>query len=82
VHVSETLRVAIRSLDAMQHHHETFHTNNDLARGKIEPRRWDKASSRSEFQLQFLQGLLERSEANNARIQNEITLVSPVNNRM
>ena len=31
-----------------------------------------------EFQLGILQGLLQRSEANNARIQNEITLVSPM----
>jgi hypothetical protein len=66
----------------MQHHHKTFHTNNDLARGNSGQRRWDKVSSRFEFQLQFLQGLLERSEANNARIQNEITLVSSVNDRL
>lgn len=37
--------------------------------------RWDKVGSRFEFQHAFLQGLLDRSEANNARIQNEITLV-------
>ncbi|KAF2631393.1 hypothetical protein BU25DRAFT_454846 [Macroventuria anomochaeta] len=43
VHVSETLSVAIRSLDAMQHHHERFRANNDLARSKNGRRRWDKA---------------------------------------
>ncbi|KAF2627577.1 purine and uridine phosphorylase [Macroventuria anomochaeta] len=74
VHVSETLSVAIRSLDTMQHHHERFRANSDSGRNKHGRRRWDKVGSRFEFQLQFLQGLVERSEANNARIQNEITL--------
>lgn len=76
MHVSETLNVAIRSLDAMQHHHERFHMSSDLARSNNVRRRWDKVGSRFKFQLRFLQGLLQRSEANNARIQNEITLVS------
>ncbi|KAF1345612.1 purine and uridine phosphorylase [Lizonia empirigonia] len=74
VHVSETLSVAIRSLDAMQHHHERFRADSNLARSKNGRRRWDKVGSRFEFQLGLLQGLLQRSEANNARIQNEITL--------
>jgi hypothetical protein len=78
VHVSETLSVAIRSLNAMQHHHERFDANSDLARSKNGPTRWDKVGSRFEFQLGILQGLLQRSEANNARIQNEITLVSAI----
>lgn len=78
MHVSETLSVAIRSLDAMQHHHEWFRANRDLGRSKNGCRGWDKVGSRFEFQLGLLQGLLQRSEANNARIQNEITLVSPV----
>jgi hypothetical protein len=76
VHVSETLNVAVRSLDAMQHHRERFHTANDLVRDSNACKRWDKVGSRFEFQLRFLEGLLQRSEANNARIQNEITLVS------
>jgi hypothetical protein len=76
VHVSETLKVAVRSLGAMQDHHERFRTSSDLACGNNGRRRWDKVESRFEFQLRFLQGLLQRSEANNARIQNEITLVS------
>ncbi|KAF2866232.1 hypothetical protein BDV95DRAFT_585185 [Massariosphaeria phaeospora] len=74
VHVSETLNVAIRSLDATQRHHERFSTNNDLARNNNGHRHWDKVGSQFEFQVRFLQGLLQRSEANNARIQNEITL--------
>lgn len=76
MHVSETLKVAVRSLDAMQGHHERFRTSSDLAGGNNGRRRWDKVGSRFEFQLRFLHGLLQRSEANNARIQNEITLVS------
>ena len=76
VHVSETLNVAIQSLDAIRQHHERFHTNTDLVLSNNGRRRWDKVGSRFEFQLRFLQGLLQRSEANNARIQNEITLVS------
>jgi hypothetical protein len=77
VHVSETLNVAARSLDAMQHHHERIHTANNVVRDSNACKRWDKVGSRFEFQLRFLEGLLQRSEANNARIQNEITLVSP-----
>jgi hypothetical protein len=73
--------MAIRSLDTMQHHHERFRTNCDLVRSENGRRRWDKVGSRFEFQLGLPQGLLQRSEANNARIQNEITLVSPVYNK-
>ncbi|KAF2822339.1 hypothetical protein CC86DRAFT_385323 [Ophiobolus disseminans] len=58
----------------MQHHHEQFGANSDLSRGKNSLTRWDKVGSCFEFQLGTLQGLLQRSEANNARIQNEITL--------
>ncbi|CAI6342361.1 unnamed protein product [Periconia digitata] len=74
VHVSETLRVAIQSLDAIMQHHEKFRMNVSLSHGKNQHSCWDKVESRLAFQLRFLQGLLERSEANNARIQNEITL--------
>ncbi|KAE8873266.1 hypothetical protein PTNB73_02417 [Pyrenophora teres f. teres] len=74
VHVSETLNAAMRSLDAMQHHRERFHTANHFVRDSNGYKHWDKVRSRFEFQLRFLEGLLQRSEANNARIQNEITL--------
>lgn len=74
VHVKETLSVAIRSLNATRQCQETFRRNTDKIRGSNEHRRWDKVGSRLEFQLRFLQGLLDRSEASNARIQNEITL--------
>lgn len=81
VHVSETLSVAIQSLDAMQHHHKQFRTNSALTCIENGRGRWDKVGSLFEFQLGLLRGLLQRSEANNARIQNEITLVSLVHNR-
>ena len=75
VHVRETLSVAIRSLDAIRQHHERFRANARLPSSNSKQGRWDKVGSRFEFQHRFLQGLLDRSEANNARIQNEITLV-------
>jgi hypothetical protein len=81
VHVSKTLSVATRSLDAMQHHHERFCANSGITHRKNGRRRWDKVGSRFESQLGLLQGLFQRSEANNARNQNDITLVSPVYDR-
>jgi hypothetical protein len=81
LHVSETLSVAIQSLDAIQQHHKQFHANSTLDCSKSIRGRWDKVGSRFEFQLDLLRSLLQRSEANNARIQNEITLVSLVYNR-
>ncbi|KAF2022531.1 hypothetical protein EK21DRAFT_119661 [Setomelanomma holmii] len=74
VHVSETLCVAIRSLNAMGQHFRGLHANYHLARGAGKCDRWDKVSSRLAFQLQFLENLLQQLSANNARIQNEIAL--------
>ncbi|KAF1971342.1 hypothetical protein BU23DRAFT_555880 [Bimuria novae-zelandiae CBS 107.79] len=78
IHVSETLSVAIRSLDAIQHHHARFRAHNDLVRSEKGCENWDRVGTHFEFQLRFLQALLQRSDANNARIQNEISLVSAV----
>lgn len=75
VHVKEMLSVAIRSLDAVRQHHARFCANTGLARSNSKRALWDKVESQFEFQHGFLQGLLDRSEANNERIQNEITLV-------
>jgi hypothetical protein len=63
-------------LGAIQHHQERFRTNNNILRSNSGSRRWDKVGSRFGSQLCFLKGLLQQSEANNAQIQNEITLVS------
>jgi hypothetical protein len=72
IHVSETLRVALASLDAIRLHHQKFQDTTELGR----PVCWDRITGRFELQLQRLHGLYERSVANNARTQNEITLVS------
>jgi hypothetical protein len=76
VHVNETLNVAARSLRSIRHHHERFRVEIDLVGNKNKRRCWDTVGEHLEFQLRFLEGLAERSQANNARIQNEITLVS------
>jgi hypothetical protein len=76
VHVSETLSVAVRSLGAVRQHHDKFTSETHLVGGKGKRRSWNAVRDHLEFQLRFLEGLVERSQANNARIQNEITLVS------
>lgn len=76
VHVSETLSVAVGSLGAVRQHHHRFSTERHLVDGKSKRRSWNAVEDHLDFQLRFLEGLVERSRANNARIQNEITLVS------
>ncbi|PSN62773.1 purine and uridine phosphorylase, partial [Corynespora cassiicola Philippines] len=73
IHVSETLSVAVRSLDVLRQQNKRLHSSANLICNKNKHKTWDKVGNRFEFQLQFLGGLLYRSEANNARIQNEIT---------
>lgn len=75
VHVNETLSVAIRSLESIGQHYREFCANTDLALSQGKHNRWDGVSSCITFQLHFLENLLQRSTANNARIQNEIALV-------
>jgi hypothetical protein len=67
--------VAIRSLNAMGQHFGELRASIDLALCEGKCDRWNGVSSRLAFQLQFLENLLQRSSANNARIQNEIALV-------
>ena len=76
MHVNETLKVAARSLSSIRQHYERSRVEIDLVGSKNKRRRWDAVGEHLEFQLRFLEGLAERSHANNARIQNEITLVS------
>lgn len=76
IHVRETLSVAVRSLGAVQQHHEKFTIQKNLVGENSKRRSWNAVGDHLEFQLRFLEGLVERSEASNARIQNEITLVS------
>lgn len=59
----------------MGQHFRELRASFDLALSAGKCERWDGVSSRLAFQLQFLENLLQRSSANNARIQNEIALV-------
>lgn len=79
VHVNETLSVAARSLRAVLRNYQKFSKDPHLVNGNAKPQRWDSVADRLEFQIRFLEGLVERSQANNARIQNEITLVGTSN---
>ncbi|OAL48772.1 hypothetical protein IQ07DRAFT_645530 [Pyrenochaeta sp. DS3sAY3a] len=74
VHVNETLSVAARSLGALRQYHDVFLKNLSHGGNKPKIKTWDTVGSRLRFQLDLLQNLNERSVANNARIQNEITL--------
>lgn len=76
VHVSETLDVATRSLGALLQQHHDRHTRMCCSPQRSGLGQWDGVANRIQSQLRFLEGLLQRSSANNARIQNEITLVS------
>ena len=77
VHVSETLVVAVQSLQGLKQQQEEFLVQH------LEATKFTSTNSKSNFhlQLQLLQSLLARSESNKARLQNEINLVSyPQNN--
>ena len=76
MHVDETLDVAIRSLGAPLQQHNGRHASPCCYPEKHDVQQWDDVENRLQFQLRFLEGLLQRSHTNNARIQNEITLVS------
>lgn len=76
VHVNETLSVAARSLGALRQYHDVFLKNLSHGGSKPKIKTWDTVGNRLRFQLDLLENLNERSVANSARIQNEITLVS------
>lgn len=71
VHVSETLTVALHSVQGLKTQQENF-AGQYLQQMKSN----SNAKSNLHFQLQLLQSLLSRSGSNKARLQNEITLVS------
>ncbi len=72
VHVSETLVVALQSLQGLKQQQEEFLGQH------LQATKFTSTNSKSNFhwQLQLLQSLLARSESNKARLQNEINLVS------
>ncbi|KAL8756772.1 MAG: hypothetical protein Q9184_004386 [Pyrenodesmia sp. 2 TL-2023] len=69
VHVSETLTVALHSLQGLKEQQEEF------AGQHLQQRKSNSNSKHNfHFQRQLLQSLLSRSESNKARLHNEITL--------
>ena len=72
VHVSETLVVALQSLQGLKQQQEVFSVQH------LQATKFTSTNSKRNFhlQLQLLQSLLARSESNKARLQNEINLVS------
>ena len=70
IHVSETLAVASQSVKGLQQQHQDFITKHLQSKSS-----WNRIQNRFQFQQQILQSLLSRSKSNNARLQNEITLV-------
>jgi len=76
-HVSETLKVASRSMESIMQQGIDF--NNRLQARWKSARVWhehDDTPNLLALQHQFLCGLLDRADSNKARIQNEISLVS------
>ncbi|KAH7350407.1 hypothetical protein BKA66DRAFT_476291 [Pyrenochaeta sp. MPI-SDFR-AT-0127] len=69
IHVSETLSVALESINALQMQHQDY-----AVQYSQDSNRWNKIYNQFQFQRRVLHGLLLRSESNKARIQNEITL--------
>ncbi|OCK73236.1 purine and uridine phosphorylase, partial [Lepidopterella palustris CBS 459.81] len=70
IHVSETLVVASESVKDLQRQQRDFMAKQSLSNGT-----WSTAHDPFQFPLRILQSLLSRSESNQARLQNEITLV-------
>lgn len=67
--MSETLDVATRSLGALLQQHHGRHTRMCCSPEQTGLGQWDGVANRIQSQLRFLEGLLQRSSANNARIQ-------------
>lgn len=72
VHVSETLAVALHSLQGLKQQQEEFSGQYLQSMKSMS----NNSKSNFNFQLHLLQSLLARSESNKARLQNEINLVS------
>jgi hypothetical protein len=68
--------MAVQSIKALQQQYRTFRAVNLSSSSDNRLKDWDAVENKFEFQLQLLHGLVQRSQANNARIQNEISLVS------
>ena len=70
VHVSETLAVALESIEGLRKQQEVFTAKQSRCTSV-----WNSTQDHLQFQTQIIRSLLLRSESNKARLQNEITLV-------
>jgi hypothetical protein len=73
IHVSEILDVSIQSLDGLRKYQEAVH---DMHRLELPRNYRTQATELIQFQIQAVRNLKQRSDANNQRLNNEITLVS------
>lgn len=75
IHATEALAVSIETLDAMRKYQLTIYDHDTLKRvlGGTQRRQADEYTG---FQLQALKSLKLRSDSNNKRLENEISLVS------
>jgi hypothetical protein len=71
-HSKETLLVTSDSMNAMRQRHLEFHRHSKDAR-------WTATQQHISFQGQLIGNLNLRAQANQERLQSEITLVSPSN---
>lgn len=69
IHVSETLAVALESVEGLGKQQEHFMIKQSLCTSL-----WNSTQDHLQFQNRMLRSLLQRSESNKARLQNEITL--------
>ena len=70
IHVSETLVVALESIEGLRKQQEDFIVKQYPCTSL-----WNSTQNHLQFQNRMLRSLLQRSESNKARLQNEITLV-------
>lgn len=75
IHVSETLDVAIENISSMLRQYTSFSEDRSFQCAE-EKTRFRRTTQCFNFQMQTLKGLKARSASNQARMQNEITLVS------
>lgn len=74
IHATEALAVSIETLDAMRKYQSTIYNHDTLKRILGGTQRW-QADEYTKFQLQALKSLKLRSDSNNKRLENEISLV-------
>lgn len=70
IHVSETLAVAVESVEGLRKQQEDFIVKQSRCTSL-----WNSTQDHLQFQTQMLRSLFQRSQSNKARLRNEITLV-------